>query len=656
MPFMRRVPVASLAALSAFASVAAAADSADEQLEEIIVTARSLEVSTPLELSRYGYDVEFVTSDQIKDAGLVDLPQAIEYIVPGAFVAAQFGPFSYNNISLQGSRPGDLLWTVDGVRITNRLYGSSAGTSPADTLPASMIERLEVMKGGNGVLYGTQATAGVINLVTRSFSDTPSGAISVGGDSRDGIHVNGYGRGAVGRHRFVAWASKDESDGHAPYDVVQPGATTRDRHYDVESFGLRYGLEFTDTLRLTLQGQHTEASLDYPNVFTTDANERNQDIWSARLDYSPSDRVDVFLKGYVHDWDSDYVEDIENPFPVYWGFEDVGVSAAARIDGGRGLEYHFGYEFQKYNGRDDYLIIEQNSESASGVFAQVRTTDDLSERARVTAGLRYSDSGGASATVWSTSAAVDLTDSLFLEGTLGTSFVLPDAYQLFANDPFDTRGNTDLEPEKSFNINLALGGSFSLADRAMGWQISGWQRSVDNLIVSDDSNPPPGFDAVFDNVDTKAKVSGYELLLRGAITPALSFDTSFLYSREKVGGRQLANRPRRSAKLGLHVAPLAQHWGADLALKYIGKMWTNVTGFPQQTYGEDVVASLGAHWFVDGEARRHRLGLRVENLFDTDYETRIRSSVLSGSSPATRFMYRNVGQARTFYGDYTFSF
>ncbi len=197
----------------------------DEDLVEVIVTARSLEVSTPMALSAFGYDVEFLSATQIRESGFVDASQALQFLVPGVYLSTQMGAFSYINLALQGSRTSDVLWTVDGVRINNRLYN---GTSPADTLPSSMIERMEVLKGGQGVLYGTQAAAGVINVVTRAFSEEFGGEASVGGDSNEGIHANGYVRGALGRNRFVAWASKDQTDGFMLYDQLQPDSTTRE--------------------------------------------------------------------------------------------------------------------------------------------------------------------------------------------------------------------------------------------------------------------------------------------------------------------------------------------------------------------------------------------------------------------------------------------
>jgi TonB-dependent Receptor Plug Domain len=114
---------------------------ADSELEEVLVTARSIEDTLPLELAHYGHDVEDVTAARIKAASYVDVSSALQ---------------------------------SDGVRISNRIFND---TSP-DTLPANMVERVEVLKGGESLFYGTQAVAGAINIVTRAFSPTLGGEVS----------------------------------------------------------------------------------------------------------------------------------------------------------------------------------------------------------------------------------------------------------------------------------------------------------------------------------------------------------------------------------------------------------------------------------------------------------------------------------------------
>ena len=659
MSILRGLPLAGSAVLLVAQAQAAAVTAAEEEeMREVIVTARSLETSTPLELSKLGFDVNFITDEQVKRQGFVDLGQTLESLVPGAFVNPQAGAFSYLNLSLQGSRTGDVLWTVDGVRVNNRLYN---GTSPADTLPSSMVERVEVLKGGQGLLYGTQAVAGVINVVTKAFSDTPDGGVSLGADSRDGVHINAYGRGALGRNQFVAWASKDRTDGYSLYDNYQPNATTRDRGYDVDSVGLKYGFSFTDDLRVTLQGIHTEGALDYPNPSYSDVNDRDEEILTARLDYTPTDGVNLFLKGYYHDWDTNYYEVGFPEDAAYWGYKDYGATASALVGLGRGLQTLVGFDFQKFTGKDEELLIEEMTEKVQAVYAQVRTTDDLSTKAHFTAGIRYNDTGGSDATVWSVSGVYAFSDALYVESSLGTSFMLPDAEQLYAVDPCCTHGNASLEPEESFNVNLAIGGRLGAA-RPVAWQITGWKRKVDNLIVADDTAPPAGFDEWYVNEDVQAKMSGVEVLFRGSFTDALAYDASYMYSREKdpATGEQRADRPKNSGKLGLTWEGIGSPFGASLAVKYGGSTFARFLGTngvsTTESYGDDFIANLGAQWYPDPRTRRHRVALRVENLFGTDYYTRIRSQRLSGTPAPTRMIYRNLGTPRTYFVNYSYSF
>ena len=81
------------------------------------------------------------------------------------------------NVSLLGGRQVDTLWLVDGVRISNRLYTT---TTPLDTIPANMIEKIEVLKGGQSLFYGTSAISGAINIVTKGFTEELDGQFSAG--------------------------------------------------------------------------------------------------------------------------------------------------------------------------------------------------------------------------------------------------------------------------------------------------------------------------------------------------------------------------------------------------------------------------------------------------------------------------------------------
>lgn len=654
--------VAALLTIPAAASLAQGSSASgvggvtSEQLEEIIVTARSIETTLPIELAEYGADVEFVTEQQIENHGFVDATQALEMLVPGLYLTTQAGAFSYVNMSLQGSRDSDVLWTVDGVRINNRLYN---GTSPADTLPASMIERMEVLKGGHGLQYGTQAIAGVVNVVTRGFSEATEGAISVGADDNSGMHVNGFVSGSIGDHKLVAWASQDETDGYEIYDTYQPSATGRDRGYDVSSYGAKYGYDFTDTARLSVQAVHTEAALDYPNVSGENVNDRTEDVLTARLDVTPSDTARFFVKSYYHDWDTRYFAPPRPADPPYWGYDDFGIGAGGEIaPDGSPVEYHMGFDFQRFQGVDEVLEIAGLEEQVRALYGQIRTTDVLSDRTRLALGVRHNETGGASATVGNVSGVHHFTENFYLEGVLGTSFLLPDAFNLYNIDTCCAYGNPNLEPEESIGLNLAVGGTLEAGDRPLDWQLSAWDRTVENLISSTtvDESPipvPPGYDRVRINIENDVDVRGAEFLLRGPITEALSFSVNFSYSEEEEDGRQLPGRPRHNQKYSLSYDPAAGRFGLSFAVKHVGETTTDVSDFPDQQYGDYYVANLGARLYLDPE-RSHRLNLRVENAFDETYATRIRSATheITGDP----FMYRYLGAPQTMYVNYSYTF
>jgi outer membrane cobalamin receptor len=250
-------------------------------LDEIVVTAKSLEENLPQQLSQYGTHLDTISAAQIQDGGYIDVASALEALAPGLYISSINGPFDYVHISLQGSRTEDVLWLVDGIRINNRLY---AGTTPLDTIPSSMVERIEVLDGGQALFYGTQAVAGAVNIVTKSFSDHPDGAVSVGGDSNNGKQVQGYFRDTIGSNHFVAYALHDESSGIQPLPDAdyQPSGTDRHRSYKVTTVGGKYAYDFTDALSVTASYQHTNANLDFaqPMLTANAFNQRNED-WSA---------------------------------------------------------------------------------------------------------------------------------------------------------------------------------------------------------------------------------------------------------------------------------------------------------------------------------------------------------------------------------------
>ena len=644
--------------LCAAASNPILAAASDPALDEVTVTGR-LEETLPQELSRYGSRVDTISSDQVERGGYNDVAQTVQALTPGLYLSPLSGPFDYMELSLQGSRSSEVLWLVDGIRLNNRLYST---TTPLDTLPAHMVERIEVLEGGEGLFFGTQSVAGTVNIVTKQFSDQPDGQVELGLDTNHGRHANGFFRTAIGEHRFVAYASKDKADGFQPFGDAdyQPSGTDRERGYDVASYGLKYAYDFGGAARASFGYQHTDATLDYVRPFgiARASNDRNEDLLTGKVDISAGENLQLYVKGYYHDWDTLFSQtDNSGSSTVvisdreFWGFKDYGANLLAKYSPGGALEYLAGWDYQHYSGQDQVFLIAPNAETVHAPFVQVRTTAGFSQDVRLSLGARYNDPGkGKSSTVWSATGHWDITPALFARTSFGTGFRLPDAYELFVIDPCCEQGNPNLKPERSQYLNLSIGGRAGTTEQHLGWELVGFFRDVKDLI--DIVTGPGGIDTL-DNVAGTSKVRGGELILSGRMAGGFSANASLTVTDAKPAGGSLQQQetPKTLAKLALNYAPRDGALFAGLTLLRTGDTFRSAAG-SRLNYGNYFVLDLNAGLRL-GADRRHRLSLRLENALDEQYASRVRTGTTDAGG-AYAFSFR--GAPRTLHASYAYEF
>ena len=670
----RRATSATTLALSTTALLAQFTLPATAQdVEEIVVFGTGIEETIPLDLSRYGNRVEVISAEEIKQRGFIDVTQTLQMLVPGLHIRPKNGQFDYFDASLQGSRNSEILWTIDGVRITNRLYN---GTSPLDTVPVHMVERIEVLKGGQGIFYGTQSVGGVVNIVTKSFQDEPDGAVGAGLNSNDGYGVNAYYRAGSGSHQFVGYVSKDEADGYQPYrdQDFQPSATDRDRSYDVAMIGLKYAFDASENSRLSLQYQHTDNELDFarPYLNYNTVNERDEDIWTLKYDWQASENVGLFIKAYQHNWDTEYtriyntldangavtgaLQTIDNR--AYWGYEDHGLNAMAKLNFGGGLEYVLGLDHQNFSGADDVWRIGNLEEEVNAVFAQVRTTPSLLENSSFAFGIRQNDPSNAdTATVWNVSGRHDFTEDFYVRGNVGTSFRLPDAEALFLNEYYDDDndgvpdggwfaiGNPNLKPEESRNVNLAVGGKAG----NFGYEVIGFKRKITDYI---DSYVPLTIAGVvgesFINSNDQVEVDGFELIATATFSASWHGQFSYNNTSSELNGDgiQLTGIPESEVKLRADYNSQAAPFGLSVAVNLVG----DINARRGEIRGDYTVVDLSAHYNLGAE-QEHQLVLRIENLTDEVYASRVDRGTLDLTG--TSYLYDNLGMSRTLHASYT---
>jgi vitamin B12 transporter len=674
------MPKSILLAATALATIAGAsaayaqdtAAAAPTEVQSIQVTARNLEDTLPEQLAQTGVKVEVISGQAVRNGGYQDVETALQTLAPGVFVLPENGPFSANTeLSVLGSRTQDVLLLIDGVRINNRLFTTNVNL---DTVPAGVVDRIEVLDGGQSLFYGTQALAGAVNIVTRPFTDTLSGSARLSYDSNSDRHYDANLGDGTKLGQFVVYASGDKSEGYQAFrdQDYQPSAGDHRRWFQMYTEGLKYQNDLTSQLRVQGSYQRTDGKVDlaWPYRVHDDWETRAEDLATAKVDYQANDRLAFFIKGYWHNWQALNTLDLTNPRGgtinvndhAFKGYRDYGLNALGKYDIMPGLQAYFGYDLQKYGGRDDAIKITQSEEEVNAGFGQLRLTPELVPNLNLAAGFRYnSPSRGRSSTVWNLSGRYQLPMGVYVKGEVGTNFLLPSAEQLFANDVVEQeRGNPNLKPEESIGGEFTLGMRLDVLGHATTLEATGFARDISNVIdIPLSTFDPATGQYTFENLEGVTTTRGGQLEATTVLTRDLKANLAYTYHETRDStGVQLNNIPLQILKAGLDWSPADLPVGVTASLSYTGKATTPYAN-TKLNYGEYATVDLSGRYFID-KARHQQLNLAVQNLFDRQYGRfyrgcgdRLRDFPLGCSLP---YAYQSMAMPRTVSISYRYSF
>jgi vitamin B12 transporter len=146
-------------------------------LPEVVVTANRLD--TPI--SQVPNSITVITAQDIEKKQSATAMEALQN-VPGLILAQSGGPGEIASIYTRGSGDGDTLVLMDGIPLNNPV-GTARSYDYLDQLALGGVRQIEVVRGPQSVLYGTNAMAGVINIITQMGSGPASGSVLVEGGS-----------------------------------------------------------------------------------------------------------------------------------------------------------------------------------------------------------------------------------------------------------------------------------------------------------------------------------------------------------------------------------------------------------------------------------------------------------------------------------------
>ena len=241
-----------------------------------------------------------ISAEKIADRHYLDVADALKD-VPGATVLDTGVGAGEKKVVLNGD--DRVLVLVDGKRV-NFDMGAASGRSSYDLkmLPdVSLIERVEIIKGHGGALYGSDAVGGVVNIITKKM-DHSYGKVSMGFGSNQARDAKAMYTIKEGKTGVMVAASKYKQ-GYYKYKDVADKTTKRwnkDSDYENEKVSLKIAQELTDTSNLEFEYNYTKADGNVPYGYATTQSDKKTNNFGLKYDWLLKDKDAGYVQLYYN--------------------------------------------------------------------------------------------------------------------------------------------------------------------------------------------------------------------------------------------------------------------------------------------------------------------------------------------------------------------
>lgn len=592
----------------------AAAQTIAVEGEDVVVTANR----TERPVDTVGQSVTIIDSTEIEarqSQAVVDLLRT----VPGVTFTRAGGPGTVASVNIRGADPQQTLLLVDGVKLDDP--ASPGGGYDFGNLLVGNIDRIEVVRGAQSVIWGSRAIGGVVNVITRAPSEDPEFVAKGEYGWRDTVNTTANASGKFGPVSASLGGQYFRTDGFSAFNEAR-GARERDGYRQYGANG-KLALDVTDGFGLEARGRYADAKVDLdgfpaPAFALADTG-----------DYSTNEE----LSGYAGARLALLGGRFRNRLGVAYSRVDranFGATGPATFDS-RGLNRRFEYQgvlkagivqatvgAESERSRFDTVSFGAASRARAlinSVYGEVTLTPVTG--IALTGGVRHDDHsrfGG------ETTAAGNVVLSpnggrTIIRASYGEGFGAPSLYQLFGD-----YGNERLMPERANSWDAGV--TQRLLGEAVQVQATYFHRDTRNQIdfvscfgVTSPIcvNRPFG---TYDNI-RRTRAEGVEatLVLQPIDPLRFAFAYTYLDARNRDTGLRLARRPQESVNM---VADYRWAFGLSTGatITHVGDSFDNATN----------TRRLDGYVLVDLRAslpigERFEVFGRVENLFDEAYET-----------------------------------
>src|SRR3954466_8490180 len=218
------------------------------QPPEVVVTADR----EPEPISRTGSSISVVKGETLATSNPGSLVDALR-TVPGLDISEGGGPGSTTNIRLRGANTGQTLVMIDGIRINDPTAAS--GDFDFAMFAPSAIERIEVLKGPQSALYGSDAMGGVVNIITKKGSGPAQFNVRTEAGSYGTVMTQGSVAGSTGPWSYAFTGGGQHSNGFSRYGYRIPAIEAKFPNLERDGFdrvggSARIGYDAGEGIRL----------------------------------------------------------------------------------------------------------------------------------------------------------------------------------------------------------------------------------------------------------------------------------------------------------------------------------------------------------------------------------------------------------------------
>jgi vitamin B12 transporter len=607
-----------------------AEDNADQDSLIVVTGTRSGDAVSP---DIGGGSLTVIDSSQIVNRQTRQLADILRD-VPGIAVSATAGQ---TQLRVRGAEANHTLFLIDGIEVSDPFFGEfDVGTLLADDMA-----QIEILRGEQSALYGSDAIGGVVHYRTLSGADAPGLSARVEGGSFNTVNAAARLGGKAGAFDYALTSSMTSTDG-------QPNARggTRNLGSDNAAFAFVGNLQATDNLRFGVVTRYSENQGD----FNTSENDPTSPLFGQIID-SPGRafkntgvyglvraELDLMDGRWSHRVSAQFADSKRRSYSVA---SQTGGSVGKRLKGsyettlkfiGGVLEHRVTFaadlERETFRNTDQSAFTGERSNENLGIVGLYEL--EVGDRASFSAAIRYDDNERfANATTYRLQGAYLLPSGTKLEAAYGTGVKNPGFFELYGYFDGLFIGNPDLTPEKSEGWEVGITQQFLSGNGKVG--LTYFQSRLKDEIFT--TYLPPTFTATPANRTTLSKRNGVESWLEIDLDESWQINGSYTYLRARENGMQEVRRPK-------HIGSLAIDWhlpndkaGLTLVGRYNGSQqdvaYTDPSFIPLDVRLDDyLLINLNGRIKVGSNLE---LFGRVENILGERYE-QVFSFVSAGRS------------------------